>query len=258
MSYATGHLLAVSGAARYEFGMQARRKAVWIVLPLFVLPDLAGGLGPWDQPEGASLAYVIADWAYVLQGFMPVAFGCLLADRLPRDRRTGAEEVLETLPAPPLGRLIGKYLGATLATALPIFLIYAAGIAYVLANRGDLLAVPLALAAFAAINLPGLLFVGAFSVAVPAIVWTPLYQFLFVGYWFWGNSLPGYVPVPSLTGTYLMPAGDYAFAGFFDTRSLYVLEASVWEGLLSVGLLLGLTAPAIFCAHLILRRQERL
>ena len=40
------------------------------------------------------------------------------------------------------------------------------------------------------VNLPGLLFVAAFSVSCPVILWVPLYQFLFVGYWFWGRPGP--------------------------------------------------------------------
>ena len=252
----TGAPPKVPGAARYEFRMQIRRRAVWISLALLGLLAFTGDAGPWDRPADAPLVAVVATWAMVLQLFMPLGVGCLLSNRLTRDGRTGVRDLLETLPAHPFGRLLGKYLGATLATAVPMFLFYCAGVAYVIADRGDLLAVPLALAAFATVNLPGLLFVGTFSVSVPVVVWGPLYGVLFVGYWFWGNILPDYVGIPSLTATWLTPVGEYMLAGFFGVEGLYVAEAEAWEGLLSTGLLLGLSALALLCAHLVLKRWQ--
>lgn len=254
----TGAPSKVLGAARYEFKMQSRRKAVWISLPLLGLLAFTGEAAPWDQPVDAPLVVVVVTWAMVLQLFMPLGIGCLLSNRLTRDGHTGVRDLLETLPAHPFGRLVGKFLGSTLATIVPMFLFYCAGVAYVVADRGDLFAVPLALAAFTAINLPGLLFVGAFSVSVPVLVWGPLYGVLFVGYWFWGNLLPDYAGIPSLTGTWLTPVGEYMISGFFGVEGLYVAQAKAWEGLLSTGLLLGLSALALLCAQLVLQfRQAR-
>ena len=105
-----------------------------------------------------------------VQIILPLIFGILLAGRLPRDRRTGVDELLDTLPATSGGRLAGKFLGAAFATATPIFFFYCIGIVYLSVDRGDWTAVPLGLLAFAAINLPGLLFVGAFSIACTAIL----------------------------------------------------------------------------------------
>ena len=252
----TGVTPAVLGAARYEFRMQIRRRAVWISLALLGGLAFTGNVNPWDQPADAPLVAVVAAWAMVLQLFMPLGVGCLLSNRLTRDGHTGVRDLLDTLPAHPFGRLLGKYLGATLATAVPMFVLYCAGVAYVIADRGDFTAVPLALAAFVAINVPGLLFVGAFSVSVPVVVWGPLYGVLFVGYWFWGNLLPDYAGIPSLTATWLTPVGEYMIAGFFGVEGLYVAEAEAWEGLLSTGLLLGLSALALLCAHLVLRHRQ--
>ena len=43
--------------------------------------------------------------------------GIMLADRLPRDRRTRVAELLDTFPGALYARLFGKYLGSTLAGA---------------------------------------------------------------------------------------------------------------------------------------------
>jgi hypothetical protein len=250
---------AVAGATRYEFRMQWRRRAVWVTLTLFSLLAFTGLSNPWDYPPETPLREVVARWALVVQSFMPIAVGVLLADRLPRDRRTHVDELLRALPAPSGGRLLGKYLGGTLGTLPPLLLVYAAGLGYLAVDRGASQLMPLialGLAAFAAINLPGLLFVGAFSVACPAVLWVPLYQFLFVGYWFWGNLLgPDALPIPTLSGTWLTPIGQYPIAGFFGVEGLWVSEAAAWEGAASIGLLLVLAALALLAAHWYLRRE---
>lgn len=196
---------------------------------------------------------MVVSWAVVVQAFMPIAFGCLLADRLPRDRRTRVSELLETLPAPAGGRLMGKCLGSVLATLVPLLLVYTAVIAYVVVEGGRPEAILLVLLTFAAVNLPGLLFVAAFSVACPAVIWVPLYQFLFIGYWFWGNPLPPYADIPTLTGTIMTPLGEYMAAGFFGTPGIWIESASVSEGVASVALLLGLAALALYMVHRYLR-----
>jgi len=134
-------------------------------------------------------------------------------------------------------------------------LIYAAGISYTAVVRGDPGVIPLALAFFAAVNLPGLLFAAAFSVSCPVVLWVPLYQFLFVGYWFWGNLIPVGFDMPTLSHTILAPLGEYAANGFFGTQQVPA-RATVLEGALSVSLLLGLVALALLCAHKYLRRQQ--
>lgn len=256
-------LTAVSGATRYEFTMQARRKSVWIVMGVFSLLMLTGSDAPWKVSDGMPLAEAVAKWAITLQVLLPLAFGLLLANRLPRDHSTQVSELLIALPAGSGARLAGKYLGSTLATMAPMALLYSVGIFYLLADRGDLTAIPLGIVAFCAINVPGLLFVGAFSVSCPAVLWVPLYQLLFVGYWFWGNFLlqgpqsPLYNTIPSLSGTLLTPAGYYASGAFFGV-SIAGIQAVVWEGVVSICLLVGLGALALLCAHWYLRwRQAR-
>jgi ABC-type transport system involved in multi-copper enzyme maturation permease subunit len=241
---------------RYEFRMQVRRKALWITFLAFCLPLLSITLTPWSGYfDGLSTAHLVVNWSLAVQFLHPLAFGVLLADRLPRDRRLGVTELLQTLPAAPGGRFLGKFLGATLATLAPVLLVYAAGVGYIVYDTGDIGALPLALAAFAVINLPGLLFVAAFSVSCPAVLWVPLYQFLFVGYWFWGNLIPPGTDIPSLSRTVLTPLGEYMANGFFGTEATAV-RATPLEGALSAGLLLALGALALVCANHYLRWQQ--
>src|SRR5258707_1020824 len=162
----------VRGALRYEFGMQLRRGSVWVVLALVsTLPialwfGLAGSvlhahyspelhkLLPPSQSDG------ILGWAQVGTMLLPVGVGLVLADRLARDRSTHVDEILDTLPGRLGARLLGKYLGATLATLVPIALIYAGVVAFILSQVPDARGIPLAAAAFPAISLRGGLFDG--------------------------------------------------------------------------------------------------
>lgn len=249
---------AITGATRYEFLMQLRRRAVWIVIGLFVAWGFAAfrfyvALG---GEETLPLTQWMAAWSLVAQYFVPIAFGILIADRLPRDRRTRVGELLETLPGSAGGRLFGKYLGNVAATLVPLFLIYLAGVAYVAFERGDLMAIPLGLLSFAAINLPGLLFVAAFSVSVPVVLWVPLYQALFVGYWFWGNLLSPDSTIPTINGTILTPVGWYMANGFFGLKGGAVENATVWTAVASIALLLALAALALYGAHRYLTWQQ--
>ena len=70
------------------------------------------------------------------------------------------------------------------------------------------------LAAFAAVLLPGLIFVTALSLAVAAILTPAVYRVLLAGYWFWGNLMPPRL-MPTLAATPLLPLGSYAADGLF-------------------------------------------
>jgi hypothetical protein len=251
---------ALAGATRYEFRMQFRRKSVWIATFMTGLIVFTGLRNPWNFPANTPLSVVVAQWAVVCNAFAPVVFGVLLADRLPRDRRLHLPELLDALPASSGGRLTGKYFGSALATALPIFVIYFSGIIYVLLDRHDPLAIPLGLAAFLAINVPGLLFVAAFSIVMPAILWVPLYQFLFVGYWFWGNLLSPTYGIPTISTTWLTPIGSFAAAGIFghadEITTINGSTSSVWQSAGSITLLLASAALALFIAQRYLTWQR--
>ena len=145
------------GALRYEFRMQIRRRSVWITfiaLGLFFIVFHQPWYRSITTPAGDALVY----WTGEVQSFLAIAVGILLADRLPRDRRTKVEEVLDTLPGAPGARVFGKYLGSTLATLVPMFAVYCVGVGYIISRWHDVQALPIALATFAAIVLPGILF----------------------------------------------------------------------------------------------------
>jgi ABC-2 type transport system permease protein len=214
------YIEAWSGALMYEFRMQIRRRSVWLVF-------IALGLfftqfhQPWNRPLSAPASAAIVYWTGIVQSFLAVAFGIVVADRLRRDRQTKVEELFNTLPGAVSARMFGKYLGSTLATLIPVIAVYSVGVVYILVRWHAIQALPLALAAFAAIALPGILFIAACSIAFPAILWVPLYQILFVGYWFWGNLLPD-VGIPTLSST----IHPYTRWGLY----MYSFVQSSWTG----------------------------
>ena len=133
-----------------------------------------------------------------------------------------------------------------------MFLIYSLGVGYIIARWHTLQILPLALATFGVIALPGLLFIGAWTLAFSSVIWTPLYQFLFIGYWFWGNYYAPGMAILSLACTPLTPIGRYAAIGFFHqdpdlaaTCGLTSQSVSVLAGIGSIVLLLVTAALAI-------------
>lgn len=253
-------LQAFSGALQYEFRMQIRRRSLWIAF-------IALGLiftqfhQPWNRVVTTPASDAIVYWTAIAQTFLAVAAGIFLADRLQRDRRTHVDEVLMTLPGSLSARLFGKYFGSTLATLVPLLVVYGSGVAYILARWQDVQALPIALAAFATIALPGLLFVGAFSIACPFILWVPLYQFLFIGYWFWGNLLPD-IGIPTLSTTILTPVGGYMCTGFFNPTGKEgvcnprIPGATALQGIASILLLVGIAVLVMLTLWLGLRLHQ--
>lgn len=215
------------GALRYEFRMQVRRPTVWItfiVITILLLLEFNQGQGSLNITMPAALAHypllsVIADWTFNVNTYLPLCIGALLAGRLPRDRRTKVDELFTTMPATLNARLFGKYLGSMLATLIPMFLVYFGVIGYILYLTHNILVIPLALETFVVIVLPGVLFVSAFSIACPAIMWVPLYQFLFICYWFW-NTLWFHKELFNLGRTILSPIGVYIAFGFYRLEPL--------------------------------------
>ena len=251
---------ALSGSLMYEFRMQIRRRSVWLVfltLGLFFTQFHQ----PWYRPLSTPASAAIVYWTGIVQSFLAVAFGILVADRLRRDRQTKVEELLNTLPGTTGARMFGKYLGSTLATLIPMLAVYVAGVAYILARWHAVQALPVALAAFAAIALPGILFISACSIACPAIMWVPLYQILFVGYWFWGNLLPG-VGIPTLSTTILTPVGSAICTGLFNQNKLEgvcspgIQGVTALQGVESIALLLCLAIVVMFALSGYLRWQR--
>src|SRR5262249_10199761 len=104
-------------------------------------------------------------------------------------------------------------------------------------------------------------FVGAFSIALPAFIQGPLYQFLFVGYWFWGNLLPG-IGIPSLSETILTPIGGYICSGFFNCCNREgvcdprIQGATATQGIESIVLLLVLAILVLLMLTALLKWQQ--
>ena len=253
-------LSVVGGALRYEFLMQFRRRSVWLVL--VVVSVL--GLGLWVTPLSAlpgssqATAFVIAMYlAQFTAWFLPLGAGLVLADRLARDKKLHVEEILDTFPGPLGARLLGKYLGSTLATLVPGVLIYLLGVGYMLAKFHDPQTLLLSLEAFAAIPLPGIVFATGFSIALPALFKVPIYQILFIGYWFWANLMSPRFKIPSPVGTMLNATGPWAQEAFFHFQWVFLrLNPTVWQGVASMALLVGLGFLAVFLAWLYLRWEH--
>jgi len=239
------------GALRYEFHMQVHRRAVWItmivlgLLLAFLLTRHNGLNDVLTYLNSPSLPTAVAYWADMVNFvILPIGIGILLADRLPRDQRTKVYELFTSMPGSLGIRLLGKYLGSTLATLLPMIAFYLLGIGYILAHTHNPLALPLALAAFATIILPG-------------IMWVPLYQFLYIGYWFWGNALFPDAGIPTLNGTILTPIGGYMSLGFFGAHFFFPVDhATVSQAVESTLLLLGIAALVIYILPRLLEWQQ--
>lgn len=248
------------GVLRYEFRMQIRRPAVWIAFAIVSLFFVISHQ-PWYRPVTSPATDALVYWTTIAHSILAMVVGVMLADRLPRDRRTRVAELLDTFPGALGARLFGKYLGSTLATLVPMFLVYGLGVSYIIARWHALQILPLALATFGTIALPGLLFIGAWTLTCSSVIWTPLYQFLFVGYWFWGNLLPS-VGIPSLSLTILTPVGGYMCTGFFNQAGREgvcnpgIQGATAVQGVESILLLLALAVLAMLALTALLTWQR--
>lgn len=247
---------ALRATAVYEFRMQVRRRSLWLVVGLmgaWMLRLLVGD----NLKLGEGAAYQTAAWAWLLQVLMPIAVGVLLADRFVRDAKLKVDELLETSPAPSSARLVGKYVGATAATVTPMLVVYAIGLGILVSRGVDVSGVlTSAIPAFVLIDLPGLLFVASFSVATPMIMPVPVYQFLYVGYWFWGNLMPPQI-MPTLRDTWLAPIGWMTGRGYFhlfeDTPGP---SPSQVDATISISVLLAGAVAALVAGYVVARLRR--
>ena len=242
------------GAFKYEFLMQLRRPALWLVILVTGLFVFGSAILPSQLEPNANPLRLVADKTSTVAFFLLVAAGILLADRSPRDRTLKTTELLNSFPTSLGARWWGKYLGVALATAVPIALFCLVTIGYYAFLTRNVSLFVLEPLVFAAIVLPGLLFVGAFSLVCTLALPTALYSILFIGYWVWGNLVPPRM-MPTLNCTFLMPNGGYAESGFFgggtvcDGSSIIATAPQAWE---SIVLLLGCAVLAMFIGQLYL------
>jgi hypothetical protein len=143
-------------------------------------------------------------------------------------------------------RLVGKFFGSVLATLVPVAIFYFVAIFYIVTQAPGLEVIPLAAAAFAAIITLAVVFVAGFSIAIPVVVKVPLYQFLFIGYWFAANLMSPRLGLPSLTFTWLNATGAWAQEGLFNFHWLLPFPHATAAGAYaSITLLVGLGAAGV-------------
>ncbi|EFH80535.1 hypothetical protein [Ktedonobacter racemifer] len=250
------------GIMRYEFRMQIRRIAVWIVPVLLIAFQFS--LSRMWLPNSLDTSWYKSFFRHgefermllyssaLLAGnanlFLPLGVGILMADRWVRTRSALVEELVQAFPVSIGARILGTYLGNVAATLVPVLLCYGVGVAYVFWIARDIHAVLYGILCFAVIMLPGMLFVSAFSLAGPVFFGTPFYRFLFICYWFWGNLLrPGY-GVPTISRTILTPVGIYMANGFFGVDIIAgsgLMVVSPLQGLESLLALVGTALAAL-------------
>jgi ABC-2 type transport system permease protein len=260
----------VNATARYELRMMLRKRSMWIALAIIVaLVGLISFQQLSDAVRDEDARSVMTSTALLVNLFLPVGYGSLLADRLVRDQRLGVAPILDATPAPAVARLLGKYLGVCGAVAVPLAIVYFGFAVVYTVVSGRAAGLGWALAAFAVVLLPAVLFVGAFALAVPLVMPASLFRVLFVGYWFWGNAIAP-AAMPTLAETLVSPIGGYPLHALLGHRdvvnpgptpgaSLNFLRpeptpAIAW---LSIGILLALAALALGAAHTIRTRATR-
>lgn len=249
---------AVRGAARYEYLMQVRRPAVWIVAVVLIA---AAAAGPGRLSAHASLGDLTASWAVTFNLFAPLGVGILLADRGRRDSRLGLDDLLDAAPAGCGPRWWGKALGAGAATVTPILCCWMV-LLLDLARSHGLAVVPVGLLAFAAVALPGLCFVAACSLAIPLLIGPTLYRAGFIGYWFWGNLLnTKRLPIPTVAGTPFEAIGEYASGGWFAGKTFEAPNRGIHPdsvlAAVNVAFLVAAAVVVLAVTHFVLTRRRQ-
>ena len=92
------------GVFRYEYRMSIRRWSLWLAFGLLMVLYLTSMLLParygWGQlPAEHEILSFVATIAFMLNLFMPVVGGILVADRLVRDQKLGVDELLRSTVA---------------------------------------------------------------------------------------------------------------------------------------------------------------
>jgi hypothetical protein len=256
--------------ARYELRMMLRKRSMWIGMAVIVaLMSLITFRQVSDTVRDTDARGVMTSVALLVNLFLPVGYGSLLADRLIRDQRLGVAPILDATGGSAMARLFGKYVGVCAAAAVPLATAYFGFAALYTVVSGRPAGLAWALAAFAVVLLPAVLFVGAFALAVPLVMPASLFRVLFVGYWFWGNAITP-ASMPTLANSVITPSGGYplyALLGYRGVRtagpepgaSLNFLRpeptpATAW---LSIAVLLALAGLALYAAHAIRTRTTR-
>ncbi|MFC4008778.1 hypothetical protein ACFOY2_16220 [Nonomuraea purpurea] len=250
---------------RYAFGMQVRRRSLWIMyglafavtaaMPPFWTLDMGydDGQEPW---QGMATA------ARLLTSLLPLVYGCMLADRPVRDRVLRVEPILAATPTNSTARLMGAYAGACAATAVPFAVAYFGRALLFVVMEGQPSALWWATLNFTASIVPGLAFLGALAFAGPLLVPPMVFRVLFVAYWFWGNLIPKGM-MPTISQTIFDATGDYVRNGLLAPPTVdygpgppavfdFLRPASSpGTAVLWIGVMIALSAVMLFllCLH---------
>ncbi len=255
------------GIVRYEYRMAIGRWGVWLGFALASLLSLVPlMLGEWADPLRSRLAQHlgidVAIWwfagglALKLTDFMAVVAGIALADRLRRDWQIGVSDLLWPTSLSRPTYVLGKYAGAMLAVLTPVVAAWLVSVVLLVARGVPIAFVGPASLAFLAIVVPAYVFLGAFSLACPAVLPVRVYQVLFTGYWFWGNFVNPSL-LPTLAGTWLTPSGNIMAAVFFGGGSGIGGAYSAVDASGSLVVILGGAALALVALERYLGWQER-
>lgn len=243
------------GVVRYEYGMSIRRKGVLIVGVLFALAYI--GLNyqadsPMIYPDSDQLWKEEAAWFAFSQGiFFPVAAGIMASDRAARDWKLNVRQLLQVSGLKNSTYVFGKYIGVVLSLfTLQTFIYILLGVVMILGIGAPFIYLPHLLLYSLLINLPGLMFITAFSLACPLIMPLRVYQILFTGYWYWGNFInPEFIP--SISNTVLNASGKFVLQ-YLAPQNFGLVTPSVTVGFVTLNIvtLLG----CAFLALLVMTR----
>lgn len=233
--------------ARVEMAALLRRPGVLAVIAaLAAFPLLT-----YHHLFDGATNQIVAAQMYYLNTFAPVGIGVALADRFVRDRTLGVREVLDALPVGVAARVWGRFIGLVAGAAVPVLVVWLAQGGHIAVARHDPGVLALALVAFAAGVLPGLVLVCALSMIGPALLGVPLFRVVFVVYWFWGNLVPTQL-APSPSATWFTPIGGITLSAIFHANLGYQ-PVTIGDGVGSVTVLalagVGLVTALHYLEH---------
>ncbi|WP_441250494.1 hypothetical protein [Kitasatospora sp. McL0602] len=245
-------------AARYEYLMQVRRPAVWLVVIGLIALRCAAPFPP-GFTSTTDQATLVADWAFNFIMLCPIGVGAVLADRVRRESRLGLSDLLTSTPTGIGPRLWGKAIGAGAATITPVAVAWVGLLGHLTAQRGAGV-IPVGLAAFAAIILPGLVLVVACSVTVPYLTGPVLYRLGVFGYWIWSNMVGPRYGIPTPAGTPFEAIGEYPSGAWFHGVMFDAKQRGITptgsEAVLSIAFLLLAALAALVITQLVLTRRS--
>ena len=245
-------------AARYEYLMQVRRPAVWVVV-IGLIGLRCAALFPPGFTSTTDHATLVADWANNFIQLCPIGVGAVLADRVRRESRLDLDDLLTSTPTGIGPRLWGKAIGAGAATTTTVAVAWVGLLGYLIAQRGAGV-IPVGLAAFAAIILPGLVFISACSVTIPHLTGPVLYRIGLFGYWIWGNMVGPRYGIPTPAGTPFEAIGEYPSGAWFHGFLLDARERGInptgGEAVLSIAFLLLMALAALVITQLVLTKRS--